>query len=81
VDTDGADDIAKRLAGLEATTSSWRHAAREILLLANFRAGNIKAADEQASLILADPATPAALRTRIVIVSAQLQSMLPAAAN
>jgi hypothetical protein len=81
VDTASKDDLVKRLAGLDGATSSWRHAVREIMTLANVRAGDLKAADEQAQLILADPATPAALRTRTVLVSAQLQSMLPASAN
>jgi len=81
VDSASADDLARRVAGLDVATSSWRHAVRELLVLANFRAGNIKAADEQATLILADPATPAALRSRTIIVSAQLQSMLPASAK
>ncbi len=81
VDTSDVSDLASRLSGLEAGNSSWRHAVREILALANVRAGDYKAADEQLNMILADTATPAALRTRTALVSAQVQTLLPATAN
>ena len=81
VDTAGVSDLTSRLKGLDAGNSSWRHAVREILALANVRAGDYKAAEEQLNLILTDTATPAALRTRSVLVSAQLQTLLPATAN
>lgn len=81
VDTASVSDMTSRLAGLDGAASSWRHAVREILALAHVRAGDFKAADEQLKLILADPATPAALRTRSVLVSAQIQPLLPASTN
>lgn len=81
VDTDGVSDLTSRLSGLDGSDSSWRHAVREILALAYVRESDFKAADEQLKLILADPATPAALRARTVLVSAQIQSMLPQSAN
>lgn len=81
VDTASVSDLASRLKGLDGNNSSWRHAVREILALANIRAADYKAADEQLKLILADVATPAALRTRTVLVSAQIQTLLAATAN
>jgi len=81
VDTASVSDLASRLKGLDDSNSSWRHAVREVLALANVRAADYRAADEQLKLILADVATPAALRTRTVLVSAQIQTLLPATAN
>ncbi|MGI9512539.1 MAG: tetratricopeptide repeat protein [Anderseniella sp.] len=81
VDTDSVADLSSRLSGLDSENSSWRHAVREILALAHVRASDFKAADEQLKLILADPATPAALRARTVLVSAQIQPQVPASAN
>ena len=81
VDTASVADLADRLNGLDGPSSSWRHAVREIMALAHIRAADYKAADEQLSLILADQATPAALRTRTVLVSAQIQTLVPATAN
>ena len=81
VDSDSVADLASRLSGLDGSNSSWRHAVREILALAHARAGDFKAADEQLKLILADPATPAALRARTALVSAQIQSLLPPGTN
>lgn len=81
VDTDSVSDLSSRLSGLDSENSSWRHAAREIMALAHVRASDFKAADEQLKLILADPATPAALRARTVLVSAQIQPQLPANTN
>ncbi len=80
VDSASVEDLTSRLEGLAGDNSSWRHAVREILALANVRAGNIQAADEQVKKILADPATPAALRTRSALVAAQIKVMLPASA-
>lgn len=81
VDTDSVADLSSRLSGLDSENSSWRHAVREILALAHVRTSDFKAADEQLKLILADPATPAALRARTVLVSAQIQPQVPASAN
>ncbi len=81
VDTDSVSDLSSRLSGLDSENSSWRHAVREIMALAHVRASDFKAADEQLKLILADPATPAALRARTVLVSAQIQPQLPANTN
>ncbi len=81
VDTDSVSDLTSRLSGLDGNNSSWRHAVREILALAHVRAGDFKAADEQLKLVLADPATPAALRARTALVSAQIQALLPQGAN
>jgi len=81
VDSDSVADLASRLSGLDGNNSSWRHAVREILALAHARAADFKAADEQLKLILADPATPAALRARTVLVSAQIQPLLPPSTN
>jgi hypothetical protein len=81
VDSEGVTDLTPRLSGLDGSNSSWRHAVREILALAHVRAADFKAADEQLKLILADPATPAALRARTVLVSAQIQSLLPPSTN
>jgi hypothetical protein len=81
VDTADVADIRQRLSGLNNPQSSWRHGAREVLMLANVRRGDIKAADQLAAEILTDPATPAAMRARVQLVSAQLQSQLPPATD
>jgi hypothetical protein len=81
IDTASVDDLVKRLEGLSAGESAWRHASREILALANFRAGDYKKAADFAAQILADPATPAGLRARTQLVSAHLEPLLPPAAN
>lgn len=81
VDTTAVAELTARLEGLDGSNSSWRHAVREILALAHVRAADFKAADEQLKLILTDAATPAALRARTVLVSAQIQPLLPANAN
>lgn len=81
VDTASVADLTKRLEGLNDAGSSWRHTAREILALANFREGQYKQASDLTAEILADPATPAGMRARIQLVSAHLEPLLPQQSN
>ena len=81
IDSATVDDLVKRLDGLSAGESAWRHASREILALAHFRAADYKKAADFAAQILADPATPAGLRARTQLVSAHLEPLLTPAAN
>jgi hypothetical protein len=81
VDNESIASLKGRLAGLNSKDSPWRHAAREVLLLSNVKAEDIKQAAELATEILTDPATPAAMRARVQLVSSHLESLLPAASN
>ncbi len=81
VDTASVADLTKRLDGMTATTSPWRHGAREVLALANYREGNYKPASDLAAEILADPATPAGMRARVQLVAAHLEPLLAQPAN
>ncbi len=68
VDTAAVDDLKKRLAGLDVAGSPWRPAAREILALAHWRAGELKAMQDLLSANLVDPETPPAARERARIL-------------
>ncbi len=70
------EDLKKRLAGLDVPGSAWRASAREILALAEYRAGNLSAADKLLSSLLSDPATPAGMRQRAQRFSALLKPRL-----
>jgi hypothetical protein len=63
-DTATPADLEARLKEFGAPGSEWRHAAREVLALAYWRAGDPAAADKQVEAILADPQTPSSLRQR-----------------
>lgn len=64
VDTASPADLEKRLAGLNTPENAWRNAAREILGLAHYKAGDLAKADALFNELLADPEAPATARSR-----------------
>ncbi len=64
VDTAPLADIEARMKPLDTDTGPFRHSAREILGLAQYRAGDLAAATKTFETILADPETPPGLRQR-----------------
>lgn len=75
-DTAAFADIEARLKDFTTATSPWRHIAREILAAVQFRAKDYKGADKQVQEILADPATPPALRQRAATMAQVLVPMV-----
>jgi hypothetical protein len=75
-DKASVDDLKSRLAGLDVEGSSWKSSAREILALAEYRAGNLEEADRLVKQLLFDPATPAGVRQRATLFDAVLKPKL-----
>ena len=69
-------DIETRLKDFVGPDSPWRHVAREILASVQYRLKDYAGADKQVQAILADPATPAPVRQRALIMSQLLQPMV-----
>jgi hypothetical protein len=69
---DRVDPAAMRqaLEGLASPTGIWRHTARELLGLAELKAGDMDAAGRWFDQIAADRETPAALRQRLQVYTA-----------
>jgi hypothetical protein len=76
VDTAPYSELVARLEPLTANDRTFRHTAREILALSAWKAGDMTAARKWTDMIMADPQTPAAARSR-----AQVLSELIAASN
>lgn len=74
VDTASPADLEKRLAGLNTPENAWRNAAREIMGLAYYKAGDLAKADAQFSELLADPEAPPTARSRAQLL---LQVLAP----
>ncbi len=68
VDTAPADEILARIGGLVSATNPWRNAAREIIGLARFKAGDIAAATGYFEQIVFDPAAPQTMRERAELI-------------
>lgn len=62
VDSAPLAEIEQRLKGLAESPSALRFSAREILALAQYRAGDLAAANKAARLLLEDPDVPAGVR-------------------
>ena len=80
-DTASVADLEARLAGLDAATSPWRNAVREVIALAAWRAGDYAAADRAVRAILADPAAPANLVTRAQLLASLLEPLVKSEAG
>jgi hypothetical protein len=76
VDTASYDDLRARLEPVTAPDRTFRHSARSLLALSAWRNGNESEARRFAEMIIGDPDTPAALRSRTDL----LLALLPAAA-
>lgn len=68
VDTAGLGDVNQRIGAIAAGTGPLRHSAREVLALAQLKAGNAAAANKTASEITSDSATPPGVRSRAELV-------------
>jgi hypothetical protein len=64
VDTGSQSDVASRVEALAVAGNAWRHAAREILALAAWKAGNAADTQRWAQELIADPETPPGVRAR-----------------
>ena len=64
VDTGSQADVASRAEPLAAAGNSWRHAAREALALAAWKAGNVADTRRWAEALIADIEAPGGTRAR-----------------
>jgi hypothetical protein len=70
IDTGALDEARRRLEPLAANDRTFRHTAREFLVLAAWRAGDTAAAKRWFDLITTDAQTPAATRSRVEMLMA-----------
>lgn len=78
VDTASLDDIKARIGDLAAGTGALRNSAREILALAELKAGDLAAAHATASAIADDLEAPPGLRSRAELIRRLTQSAVAA---
>jgi hypothetical protein len=64
VDTAKREDITTRIGDLAGAGGNWRNAAREIIGLAAYRAGDMEGAAKSFEEIATDPAAPQGMRAR-----------------
>jgi hypothetical protein len=72
IDQGAPAEAAKRLEPLAAPDRPFRHSARELLALAAWRAGNAAEAKRWFDMIVTDPQTPPATRSRVEMLMALL---------
>jgi hypothetical protein len=70
IDTGALEEAQRRLEPLAANDRTFRHTAREFLVLAAWRAGDTAAAKRWFDLIMTDAQTPAATRARVEMLMA-----------
>src|SRR2546429_477494 len=70
IDTGALEEAQRRLEPLAANDRTFRHTAREFLVLAAWRAGDTAAAKRWFDLITTDAQTPAATRSRVEMLMA-----------
>ncbi|MFS8035404.1 tetratricopeptide repeat protein [Xanthobacter sp. AM11] len=68
VDTASLADVTQRVGTLAAGTGPLRHSAREVMALAQFKAGDLAAANKTATEITTDSETPPGVRSRAELV-------------
>lgn len=76
VDTSELKDVEQRLSGLDTRDNPWRNAAREIMALAAYKAGDVAKADRLYTEIVGDLTAPRGLRQRAQIMLSLLQPEL-----
>ncbi len=69
VDTAPYSELLVRLEPLTANDRTFRHTAREILALSAWKAGDMTAARKWTDMIMADPQSPAGVRSRAEVLS------------
>lgn len=77
VDTAPLADIQGRMKPLDTAEGAFRHSAREILGLAQYKAGDFKAATDTFSAILNDGQTPPGLRRRAELMRTLAAASMP----
>ena len=70
IDTGALEEAQRRLEPLAANDRTFRHTAREFLVLTAWRAGDTAAAKRWFDLIMTDAQTPAATRSRVEMLMA-----------
>ncbi len=70
IDTGSYQEAQRRLEPLAANDRTFRHTAREFLVLASWRAGDATGAKRWFDLIMTDAQTPAATRSRVEMLMA-----------
>jgi hypothetical protein len=70
IDTGALQEAQRRLEPLAANDRTFRHTAREFLVLAAWRAGDATVAKRWSDLIMTDAQTPAATRSRVEMLMA-----------
>lgn len=76
VDISSLADVETRLGDLNTRDNPWRNAAREIIALAAFKAGDVKKADRLYTEIVGDVTAPQRMRQRAQIMLTLLQPKL-----
>lgn len=82
VDTGTVDAVKQRVQALADGQSPLRHAARELIALAQYKAGDLAGANATASTLVADPEVPYGVRSRAELLrtlSAPAPGAAPAA--
>jgi hypothetical protein len=69
VDSAPYAEMQKRLEPLTASDRTFRHTARELLALSAWKASDLAAARKWTDMMMTDPGTPAAIRSRAQILS------------
>ena len=77
VDSETVEAIEARVGSLNTRDNPWRNAAREIIALAAYRAGDVVKADRLYTEIIGDLAAPKGLRERAQIMLSLLQPQIP----
>ncbi|WP_428029603.1 tetratricopeptide repeat protein [Ancylobacter sp.] len=77
VDSASLADIEGRVKPLDTPDGAFRHSAREILGMAQYKAGDFKAATESFTTILGDGQTPPGLRRRADLMRTLAASSMP----
>jgi hypothetical protein len=69
MDASAFEQAGQQLEPLTGSGRTFRHSARELLAFASWRAGNVVAAKRWLDLMVTDPETPTATRSRIEMLS------------
>ena len=69
VDTSPYYDMRARLEPLTGADRAFRHSARELLALSAWKAGDMAAARQWTDMIMTDPQSPPATRSRAEVLS------------
>lgn len=77
VDTAAPADIESRMKPLDTPEGAFRHSAREIIGLSQYKAGNYQAATDAFTAILNDGQTPPGLRRRAELMRTLAAASLP----